>query len=202
MNRQEIYSITEKQKLIAVLRGSEKEALTAAERLVSFGIKMLEVTFTVSGAPDVLSKLCKKYAGSDIIVGAGTVLDSETARAAMLCGAEFIVSPAASIDVIKICNRYSKAVFPGISSATELISVLEYGADFVKLFPGDISLLKALKAPFPNVKFMITGGVDTDNLEAWFKAGASACGAGSNLTAKSADVKKWIDKISVIKGGN
>jgi Entner-Doudoroff aldolase len=131
----------------------------------------------------------------NVIIGAGTVLDAETARVAILAGAEFVVSPSACVEVVKLCNRYSVAAIPGITTATELLSVLEYGADFVKLFPANIEVLKALKGPFPNVGFMVTGGVDEDNLADFLKAGASAVGAGSNLTKKNADIKKWTEQI-------
>jgi 2-dehydro-3-deoxyphosphogluconate aldolase/(4S)-4-hydroxy-2-oxoglutarate aldolase len=138
----------------------------------------------------------KEFETNDrVIIGAGTVLDAETARAAILSGAEFIVSPAACVDVVRLCNRYSVAAIPGVATATELLSVLEYGADFVKLFPANTEVLRALKAPFPNVSFMVTGGVDADNLADFFKAGASAVGAGSNLTKKDADIKKWLSPL-------
>ncbi|MDR2046436.1 MAG: bifunctional 2-keto-4-hydroxyglutarate aldolase/2-keto-3-deoxy-6-phosphogluconate aldolase [Clostridiales bacterium] len=235
MNRASVYEYFEKNKLAAVLRGGKDDVLKTADRLVLGGVRILEVTFTVRGADDVIKELRTRYncgarddvevnncgggaerlgivsridkanntvadngCGTDnggVIVGAGTVLDAETARAAILAGAEFVVSPAASAEVVKLCNRYSAAVFPGIATATELLSVLEYGADFVKLFPADIAVLKALRAPFPNVKFMVTGGVSLRNLDDWFAAGASACGAGSNLTASS-DAEKWIKKIT------
>ncbi|MDR3293851.1 MAG: bifunctional 4-hydroxy-2-oxoglutarate aldolase/2-dehydro-3-deoxy-phosphogluconate aldolase [Clostridiales bacterium] len=199
MKKQEVFQAIERYKLVAVIRGkSAAEALAAAERLVSGGVKLLELTFTVPDAQDILKTLCERYRGTEILVGAGTVLDAETARIAILFGAQFVVSPAPCTAVIGLCNRYSVPVIPGIATAGELLSVLEYGADFVKLFPGDLNLLKALKGPFPNVRFMVTGGVDENNLIDWFKAGAAAVGAGSNLTAPNADIKKWVNKVASI----
>ena len=188
------YGLIEKNRLAAVIRGGFDEAVETAARLVGAGIKLLEVTFTVPRADEVIKELSLRYGTDDgISVGAGTVLDAETARIAILSGAEFIVSPGLSIDVIKTFNRYSAAVIPGIATATELMSALEYGADFVKLFPANREVLKALKGPFPNVQFMATGGITEDNLKDWFSSGASAVGAGSNLTAKGANIKKWLD---------
>ncbi|MDR3264086.1 MAG: bifunctional 4-hydroxy-2-oxoglutarate aldolase/2-dehydro-3-deoxy-phosphogluconate aldolase [Clostridiales bacterium] len=199
MRKEEIFRAIEQNKLVAVIRGSSQDgAYAAAERLIDGGVKLLELTFTVPQAQDVLAGLCGRYADSDIIVGAGTVLDAETARIAILSGARFVVSPTPSVEVIRLCNRYSVAVIPGIATAGELLSVLEYGADFVKLFPGDLNVLKALKGPFPNVRFMVTGGVDQKNLADWFKAGAAAVGAGSNLTSQKADIKKWTDTVKAL----
>ena len=139
----------------------------------------------VPGASEVISALVKEY-GDKAVVGAGTVLDPETARAAMLAGAQFIVAPSLNADTIKLCNRYCVPCVPGIGSATELQQALELGAGLVKLFPGDVfkpSGLKAFKGPFPQADIMPTGGVSADNVQDWFKAGAVAVGAGSFLTA-------------------
>jgi 2-dehydro-3-deoxyphosphogluconate aldolase/(4S)-4-hydroxy-2-oxoglutarate aldolase len=194
--RDKIYGFIRENKLAAVLRGGADEAGAAAARLVEGGVKILEVTFTVKGAERLLNELSERYKPLGVTVGAGTVLDSETARIAILNGAEFIVTPAAAVGVIKACNRYSAAVIPGIATATELLSVLEYGADFVKLFPADLKVLKALKGPFPNVSFMTTGGVDLNNLSEWFKAGAAAVGAGGSLTGESVGViRKWVEAV-------
>ncbi|MDR3216877.1 MAG: bifunctional 4-hydroxy-2-oxoglutarate aldolase/2-dehydro-3-deoxy-phosphogluconate aldolase [Clostridiaceae bacterium] len=199
MRKDEIFRLIEKHKLVAVLRGSSAdEVYAAAERLVAAGVKLLEITFTVQDAPNILRSLCGKYKNTDVTVGAGTVLDSETARVALLAGAQFVVSPAVCPDVIKLCNRYSVAAIPGVATAGELLTALEYGTDFVKLFPGNAELLSALKGPFPNARFMVTGGVDEKNLSAWFKAGASAVGASTKLTAPNADIKKWVDAVKAI----
>ncbi|MDR2634456.1 MAG: bifunctional 4-hydroxy-2-oxoglutarate aldolase/2-dehydro-3-deoxy-phosphogluconate aldolase [Clostridiales bacterium] len=199
MRKNEFLSLAEKHKLVAVLRGNSDEVYAAAERLASEGVKLLEITFTVREAPEILKSLCAKYKNTDVIVGAGTVLDAETARIALLSGAQFVVSPALCTDVIKLCNRYSVAVVPGIATASELLTALEYGVDLVKLFPADLKLLSALKGPFPNARFMVTGGVDEKNLSDWFKAGASAVGAGSALTAPGADVRKWLDIVNAFR---
>ncbi|MDR2091193.1 MAG: bifunctional 4-hydroxy-2-oxoglutarate aldolase/2-dehydro-3-deoxy-phosphogluconate aldolase [Clostridiales bacterium] len=199
MDKYGFFEALKKQKIAAVLRGDGAEVLTAAERLVRGGVKILEITFTVFGAAELIGEIRAKYGGGGVIVGAGTVLDAETARTAILAGAEFIVSPVAAAEVVRLCNRYSVAVIPGVATATELLSVLENGADFVKLFPADINILRALKAPFPNARFMVTGGVGLENLAEFFRAGAEAVGAGSNLTGKNADIKKWIDLVHSIE---
>lgn len=172
--------------VVVVIRGnSVDEAINTIEACVKGGIKIIEITFTNPYALEVLQIAAKKYKITDVIIGCGTVLDVETARIAILNGAEFVVSPMLDIEILKLCNRYSIAVCPGIATPTELKTALEYGVELVKLFPADIfkpNGLKAMKAPFPNAKIMPTGGVTLDNLGDWFKAGAYCVGAGSMLT--------------------
>lgn len=199
MKKVEVYSKLYKEGVVAVVRGdSADNAIKTAKACFKGGIKLIEITFTAPNADEVIKTLSKEKSG--MIVGAGSVLDSETARIAILAGAEFIVSPSFNKDTVKLCNRYGVPVMCGILTPTELVSAMECGVDIVKLFPGDIATpngLKALKGPFPQANFMATGGVNLDNLEEWFKAGAYAIGAGSFVTkgAKIGDYES-VEKIS------
>lgn len=214
MEKYRIYETMQKQGIVAVIRGESIDvALKTVEACYKGGIKIIELTFTVPGADVLIKTLTDKYKGTDMVIGAGTVLDPETARIAILAGAKFIVSPSLNIDTVKMCNRYGVPVMPGVMTPTEAQTALEYGVDVLKMFPGDIAKpagLKALKGPFPYVNIMPTGGVSADNVEEWFKAGAFAVGAGSFLTkdAKTGDYDKvtavckaFVDKVQSIIGG-
>jgi 2-dehydro-3-deoxyphosphogluconate aldolase/(4S)-4-hydroxy-2-oxoglutarate aldolase len=176
--------------LVPVLRAdSEEEALAIAYALEAGGVTILEVTMTVPGAIDAIRRLASE-AGDRILVGAGTVLDPETARACMLAGAEFIVSPALNIKTIEICRRYDVAVFPGALTPTEVITAWQAGADAVKVFPcsalGGAKYLKALKAPLPQVEVIPTGGVSLATAAEFLEAGAIALGVGGDLVDNKA----------------
>ena len=191
MEKYRIYKAIEEQGVVVVIRGkSVEQAIKTVDACYKGGIKIIEVTFTVPKADEIISKLCEKYAGTDMVVGAGTVLAPATARIAMLAGAKFIVSPSLNVDTIKTCNRYGVPVMSGVMTPTEAQTAMEYGVDILKMFPGDIAKpagLKALKGPFPQANIMPTGGVSNDNVEEWFKAGAFAVGAGSLLTKDAND---------------
>ncbi len=214
MKKYDVYNKIKSEGVVVVIRGNDiQEALSTVEACYRGGIKVIEVTFTLPRADALIKILSEKYANSDMMIGAGTVLDSETARIAMLAGAQFIVSPSLNIDTIKTCNRYGVPIMSGVMTPTEAQTAMEYGVDVLKLFPGDIAKpagLKALKGPFPHANIMPTGGVSLDNVEEWFKAGAYAVGAGSFLTkdAKSGDFDKvektcraFVDKVHSIIGG-
>jgi 2-dehydro-3-deoxyphosphogluconate aldolase/(4S)-4-hydroxy-2-oxoglutarate aldolase len=176
--------------LVPVLRAdSEEEALAIAYALEAGGVTILEVTMTVPGAIDAIRRLASE-AGDRILVGAGTVLDPETARACMLAGAEFIVSPALNVKTIEICRRYDVAVFPGALTPTEVITAWQAGADAVKVFPcsalGGAKYLKALKAPLPQVEVIPTGGVSLATAAEFLEAGAIALGVGGDLVDNKA----------------
>jgi len=176
--------------LVPVLRAdSEEEALQIAYALEAGGVTVLEVTMTVPGAVDAIRRLASE-AGDRILIGAGTVLDPETARACMLAGAQFIVSPALNLRTIEICRRYDVAVFPGGLTPTEVITAWEAGADAVKVFPcsamGGASYLKALKAPLPQVALIPTGGVSLATAASFLEAGAFALGVGGDLVDNKA----------------
>lgn len=172
--------------LVAVVRAeNEDQGTRIAEACAEGGVAGLEITYTVPGASAIIESLAKRYQGTGFIVGAGTVLDPETARTAILAGAQYVVSPGLSLETIRLCNRYAVPVMPGIMTVTEAIAALEAGADILKLFPGDAfgpGMIKALKGPLPQAAFMPTGGVDADNVDLWIKSGAAAVGAGSSLT--------------------
>jgi 2-dehydro-3-deoxyphosphogluconate aldolase / (4S)-4-hydroxy-2-oxoglutarate aldolase len=176
--------------LVPVLRAdSEEEALAIAYALEAGGVTILEVTMTVPGAIDAIRRLSEE-AGDRILVGAGTVLDPETARACMLAGAQFIVSPALNLRTIEICRRYSVAVFPGGLTPTEVVTAWEAGADAVKVFPcsalGGAKYLKALKAPLPQIELIPTGGVSLATAAEFLEAGAIALGVGGDLVDNKA----------------
>ncbi|WP_010584808.1 bifunctional 4-hydroxy-2-oxoglutarate aldolase/2-dehydro-3-deoxy-phosphogluconate aldolase [Schlesneria paludicola] len=175
--------------IVAIIRASSGEQLVnVAQALYEGGINVIEVTFTTPGVIDVISAV-RKELGNKVLLGAGTVLDPETARAALLAGAEFIVSPCVNVEVIKLAHRYDKLVMPGAYTPTEIVTAWEAGADVVKLFPADIggaAYLKALKGPLPQVRIMPTGGVNQQTLRDFVKAGACSVGLGSQLVEKDA----------------
>ena len=171
--------------IIPVVRAtSADEAMRAIDAIREGGVSVLEITMTVPGAISVIEQLAKNY-GSDVLVGAGTVLDPETARACILNGAKFIVSPALNVETIECCRRYGVAVMPGALTPTEVVQAWTAGADFVKVFPagalGGASYLKALKAPLPQIELVPTGGVSLKTAADFIKAGASALGVGADL---------------------
>ncbi len=186
--------------IVAVVRAENSEkAFDIVEKCIDGGIDAIELTFSVPFAHHVIEDLAKKY-GDEIVLGAGTVLDSETARIALLSGAQYIVSPHFNPDVTKLCNRYRVASMAGVLTITEAVSAMEAGVDVLKLFPGDLSgprFIKDIKGPLPWVQIMPTGGVDADNVGEWIKAGAVAVGAGSCLTKGdiTANAKAFIENI-------
>lgn len=172
--------------LVAVVRAENSEqAIRITEACIEGGVAAIELTFTVPFAHEVIETLAKRYTHDEIILGAGTVLDPETARIAMLSGAQFIVSPCFSEELVRFCNRYRCPVMPGVMTVTEAIRAMEAGADILKVFPGELSgprFIRAIHGPLPHARIMPTGGVNVDNAAEWIKAGAVALGAGSALT--------------------
>ncbi|QJW97326.1 bifunctional 4-hydroxy-2-oxoglutarate aldolase/2-dehydro-3-deoxy-phosphogluconate aldolase [Frigoriglobus tundricola] len=170
--------------IVAVVRFSAPEPLVGVvEALAAGGVTVAEVTLTVPGALDVI-RAARRQLGDRVLLGAGTVLDPETARAALLAGAEFIVAPNLNPDVIKTCRRYDKLVMPGAFTPTEVVAAWEAGADVVKVFPADVvgpAFFKALRGPLPQVKLMPTGGVDLTTATEFLAAGAVCLGVGGNL---------------------
>jgi 2-dehydro-3-deoxyphosphogluconate aldolase/(4S)-4-hydroxy-2-oxoglutarate aldolase len=194
--------------VVAVVRAENAEqAVKIADACAAAGIAGLEITFTVPGAADVIKKLAEVYNKGEIIIGAGTVLDPETARAAILAGAQYIVCPCLNVETVKLCNRYQIPCMPGAMTIKEVVEGMEAGADIIKIFPGELfgpAIIKSIKGPLPQAKLMPTGGVDVNNVGDWIKAGAVAVGAGSSLTAgaKKGDYasittigKQFIEKI-------
>ncbi|MCC3373274.1 bifunctional 2-keto-4-hydroxyglutarate aldolase/2-keto-3-deoxy-6-phosphogluconate aldolase [Cohnella sp. REN36] len=184
-----IESIVE-QGVVAVLRGKDAdEVAEMAEQAIAGGIKVIEVTMTVPSALKAIERLAAKYdSRSDdpdrfAVIGVGTVLDPETARAAILSGAEFVVGPSLNPATVALCNRYRVPIMPGVMTIKEIQEALELGVDIVKLFPSSSpSMIKAIKGPLPQANLMPTGGVTLDNLGEWIAAGAVAVGIGSDLT--------------------
>jgi 2-dehydro-3-deoxyphosphogluconate aldolase/(4S)-4-hydroxy-2-oxoglutarate aldolase len=173
---------------VPVIRVADSDvAVRIAEAIRDGGGPLLEITMTVTGALDAIKKISRSL-GDGLLVGAGTVLDSETARLAIQAGAEFVVAPAVDLETIRLCRRYSKTVMPGALTPTEILQAWEYGADFVKVFPADAlggpSYIKALKAPLPQVNLVPTGGINFDTAADFIRAGASAVGVGSGLIDK------------------
>ena len=173
--------------LVAIVRtNSADQAARIAEACARGGAAAIEITFTVPGATAVIEALAKQYASGEILIGAGTVLDPETARIAILAGAQYIVSPSVSPETARLCNRYQIPYMPGACTMREIVDAMECGADIVKLFPGETlgpAFVKAVKGPLPQASLMPTGGVAVDNVAEWIKAGAVAVGVGGSLTA-------------------
>jgi len=194
--------------LVAVVRAeSSEQAFKIADACIAGGVAAIEITYTVPGATEVIRDLTKKYTSGEIIIGAGTVLDPETARIAILAGAQYIVSPSFNADTVRLCNRYQIPVMPGCMTLREVVEAMEAGADIIKVFPGETfgpGFIKAIKGPLPQAPLMPTGGVGLDNVGEWIKAGCVAVGVGGNLTggAKKGDyesittiAKQFIEKI-------
>jgi 2-dehydro-3-deoxyphosphogluconate aldolase/(4S)-4-hydroxy-2-oxoglutarate aldolase len=171
--------------IVPVVRAeSADEALAAIAAIRAGGIDILEITMTVPGAVRLIEEVSRSL-GRDAVVGAGTVLDAETARTCILAGAQFVVSPAWSAATIACCRRYGVPIFPGALTPTEVLAAWEAGADMVKVFPcsalGGASYIKALKAPLPQIDLIPTGGVNLDTAAAFIKAGSTALGVGADL---------------------
>ena len=170
--------------IVAIIRAnSANELIKAAEAIHTGGVNVIEVTMTTPNALQVISDVSSVY-GDAVLVGAGSVLDAETARAVMLVGAEFIVSPVTKPDVIEICNRYGKVVIPGAFTPTEILAAWEMGADYVKVFPSSgvgADYIKDVKAPLPHIPLVPTGGINAENAAEFIAAGATSLGVGSAL---------------------
>jgi len=175
--------------IVAVIRSASGEMLAdVAEALLAGGVEVMEITFTVPRAHRVLEQVAERL-GDKVLLGAGTVLDPETARIALLAGAQFVVSPTVNLEVIRLCRRYDKLVMPGAFTPTEVLTAWEAGADLVKVFPSDLTgpaYLKILKGPLPQVRLMPTGGVNLETVGAFLKAGAYALGVGTALVDQQA----------------
>jgi 2-dehydro-3-deoxyphosphogluconate aldolase/(4S)-4-hydroxy-2-oxoglutarate aldolase len=171
--------------LVPVVRAeSADEAGRAIAAIMAGGVPVLEITMTVPDAVPLIADLSRRF-GQDAVVGAGTVLDPETARACILAGAQFVVSPATNPATIACCRRYGIPIMPGALTPTEVVAAWEAGADMVKVFPcsalGGASYIKALKAPLPQIDLIPTGGVNLETAAAFIKAGSTALGVGADL---------------------
>ncbi|MEX2141585.1 MAG: bifunctional 4-hydroxy-2-oxoglutarate aldolase/2-dehydro-3-deoxy-phosphogluconate aldolase [Pirellulales bacterium] len=182
--------------IVAVIRAPSGEVLAdVAEALLAGGVDCMEITFTVPQAHRVLETVADRL-GDKVLLGAGTVLDPETARTALLAGARFIVSPTVNISTIQLCKRYTALVMPGAFTPTEILTAWEAGADIVKVFPSEVTgpaYLKALRAPLPQVRLMPTGGVNLQTAAEFLKAGACALGIGGSLVSTDAiENRDWV----------
>ena len=198
MNREHALARVIECGLVAVVRAPEPTHLVEVIRaLADGGVTVAEVTLTVPNALDVIRQV-KKELGDRVMLGAGTILDPETARAAFLAGAEFLVSPTLNLDVIRMARRYDKLVFPGAFTPTEILAAWEAGADVVKVFPAEVvgpAFFKAMRGPLPQVKLMPTGGVDLTTAGDFLRAGAVCLGVGSQLVDPKAVARQDFDYL-------
>ena len=190
MNKTEVIQRIKDIGVIPVVRASsEDEAILVVEAIKAGGLPMLEITMTVPGAVHLIEELVKRF-GDEAIVGAGTVLDPESARACICAGAQFIVSPALNLETIACCRELDIAVMPGALTPTEIVMAWNAGADLVKVFPagalGGASYIKSLKAPLPQIELVPTGGVTLANAGGFIEAGAAAIGVGADLVDTNA----------------
>ena len=175
--------------IIAVIRAPDVErGYNLAEAARKGGITAIEIAMTTPGALEVIRELVARYPGNEVIIGAGTVLDPETARLTILSGADYIISPHFNPEVVRMCHRYRKVCIPGAMSVKEVVEVLESGADAIKIFPASLFgplIIKAIREPLPQAKLVPTGGVNLDNVAEWFEAGAAAVAVGGELTKEA-----------------
>jgi len=204
MGKDDHIRIIEQGGVIAIVRFDRSEELIRVARAVQAGgVRVIEFTLTTPNALQIIEQSVREF-GNDVLLGAGTVLDAETARAAILAGAEFIVAPTLNPAVIEVCRRYSKVVIPGAFTPTEILTAWECGADFVKVFPaefGGAAYFKAVRAPLPQVKLIPVGGVSLETAGDFIKAGASAVAVGGNLVKKSAIAAKRFDELTDLARG-
>jgi 2-dehydro-3-deoxyphosphogluconate aldolase / (4S)-4-hydroxy-2-oxoglutarate aldolase len=184
--------------IVAVVRAPESEPLVEVARaLAEGGVTVIEITMSVPGALDVLREV-RRALGGQVLLGAGTVLDTETARAVLLAGAEYVVSPTLNLDVIRLCQRYDKLVMPGAFTPTEILTAWEAGADIVKVFPAEVvgpAFFRAMRGPLRQIRLMPTGGVDLSTAADFLRAGACCLGIGSQLVEPRAVAERRFDRI-------
>lgn len=184
MNKAEKLHLIRETGVIAIMRAqSSDQLIAAADAIKAGGVSVIEVTMTTPGALDVIAQASERY-GEDVLFGAGSVLDAETARAATLSGAGFVVTPTLDLDTVALCNRYAVPVMPGCYTPTEMLTAWQAGADMVKLFPASVggpALIRAIRAPLPQLEIVPVGGVNLDTAAGFIANGAAALGVGSSL---------------------
>jgi 2-dehydro-3-deoxyphosphogluconate aldolase/(4S)-4-hydroxy-2-oxoglutarate aldolase len=184
--------------IVAVIRSPDSQQLVEVARaLADGGVTVVEITMSVPNALQVLHQV-RQSLGDRLLLGAGTVLDAETARAVLLAGAEYVVAPTVNLDVIRLCQRYDKLVMPGAFTPTEILTAWEAGADIIKVFPADVvgpAFFKALRGPLPHVRLMPTGGVDLNSAAAFLNAGACCLGVGGQLVEPRAVSERNFERI-------
>ncbi len=192
LQHHEILNQLLQERLVAILRANSGELLVdVCKALIQGGLRCIEITMTVPGALRILEE-AKAELGEQMLLGAGSVLDPETARQAILAGADYIISPNTNVETIQLAKRYGKPAIPGAFTPTEIVNAWQSGADIVKLFPSDSlgpAYVKAVKAPLPQIRIMPTGGVNLETLADFLSAGACAVGIGSSLLKKN-----WLDE--------
>jgi 2-dehydro-3-deoxyphosphogluconate aldolase/(4S)-4-hydroxy-2-oxoglutarate aldolase len=202
MTKEEVRArITELAIVPAVRAANAEDALFAAEAVSRGGIPIVELTMTVPNATELIAHLVKKH--PHMVVGAGTVLDLETARACLAVGAKFITSPGLDLDIVEFCVKAGVTVIPGVLTPSEIIAAMKAGSDFIKIFPcsqvGGVDYLHALKAPFPHVSFIAAGGVNQQTAGKYLAAGATAVGIGADLIPPRAIAIReadWIEELA------
>ncbi len=215
MKKEQVLARLKEDCLVAVVRAKDlDQGEKVVDAIVAGGINFIEITMTMDDGDPVefIAAMSKKYKDNDkIVIGAGTVLDPETARQVILAGANYVVSPGLNVETIKLCNRYRVPMLPGVMTPTEAITALEAGCDVIKIFPGNIvgpSAISSFKGPLPQGEFMPSGGVDVDNVDKWLKAGAYAVGTGSSLTkgaktgdfgAVTAKAKEFVEAVAAAR---
>ena len=215
MKKEQVLARLKEDCLVAVVRAKNLEqGEKVIDAIIEGGINFIEICKTVDeGSPiDLIANMVAKYKDNEkIVIGAGTVLDPETARMAIMAGANYVVSPGLNVETIKMCNRYRVPMLPGVMTPTEAITALEAGCDIIKVFPGNIvgpAAISSFKGPLPQGEFMPSGGVDVDNVDKWLKAGAYAVGTGSSLTkgaktgdfaAVTAKAKEFVEAVAAAR---
>ncbi len=188
MDKQKAVQYLFDNRIVAIIRAdSSNDLINAVDAIAQGGLKCIEITMTTPGALKCIEEASKKFDGTDVLMGVGSVLDAETCRMAILAGAKYVVTPTLSIDTIKMARRYSIPIIPGAFTPTEILTAWENGADLVKVFPSSLggpSYIKAIKGPMPQIELVATGGVRANNVHEFFNAGASLVAVGGNLATK------------------
>ena len=213
MRKQDILKKITDVGVVAVVRAeSGEQAISIAKACIKGGLSTIEVTFTVPDAHLVIKKLTETFSPDELLIGAGTVLDSKTAKIAILAGASFIVSPGFNLETAMLCQSYEIPYLPGCLTPTEMIVALDAGCEIIKLFPGSAfgpGYVKSIKGPLPQINLMPTGGVSLDNVAEWIRNGVVAIGVGSELTgpAKKGDfdgvtklAKGFVEAVKTARG--
>lgn len=214
MFRIKVLRTLEENGIVAVVRGTTKEmGINISESCIKGNVKAIEVTYTNKFANEIIKDLTEKYENrEDVVIGAGTVLDAETARMAIIAGAKYIVSPSFSFETARLCNRYNVPYIPGVMTVNEVVTAYESGVDVVKLFPGSAfkeSYVGAVKGPLPQATIMVTGGVNLNNIESWVKAGVDLIGIGGELNKLGEEGRfkeieevctEYVNKLNEVRG--
>ncbi len=196
MDKIDILSLLRKEKLISVVRIDSNQTEKVIDAIIDGGVKFIEVTLTMDNAFSILSNVAKKYKNTDVVIGAGTVIDIVSARLAISNGAEFIVAPTFNKDIAELCNLYRIPYIPGIHNPNDIQEALKAGCDVLKLFPASTLapfVIKEFKGPFPQARFIISGKVNATNANEWLEKGADAVCLGSVLTNEE---KNGLDQVT------